>query len=276
MGLTEEGRGSWLWPFRQSPRPDKESSSGERPEPVCGSRAFDIADALEGGLARDDTTDIMLPLRKLSRLFKFHVKRSEDMRHYRLYCDDGEFIMYARLAPGGQRVDFSQYDPLDGGHAGLYDPERPAFRMTCNESRSEWRLVKERLDHCNCARKHVPCDCRGNMEVARIRQSTQDIGDGTGNEMEVELAAMDDEARGRRLVTKMPTWNDEVGSLVLDFKGRRVQASAKNFQLTQEGSEKHLVCQHCKIAPNTFSLDFRFPLSAVQAFAVSLTTLSWT
>ncbi|OLP98461.1 28 kDa ribonucleoprotein, chloroplastic [Symbiodinium microadriaticum] len=40
-------------------------------------RAFDIADSLENGLAREIVTEFMHPLRRASKLWKFHVIRSE-------------------------------------------------------------------------------------------------------------------------------------------------------------------------------------------------------
>merc|ERR1712060_83903 len=230
------------------------------------------------GLARENTTDFMLPLKRSNKLFKFNVKRSEDGRQYRLYCDDNGFLMYAKVAQDTRRIDFHLYDPLDKTHKTLYDPNKPAFTMTCNECHTEWRLVKERGDECNCMRKHVPCGCQGNMEIASIRQSKEQIGDGTGNRMDVHLAPNEWDPCNQQLVTKMPTWNDDLETLVMDFVGRRgrIQASAKNFQLVQEQNQKHLVCQYCKIGSNSFSLDFRFPLSVIQAFGISLTTLCWT
>merc|ERR1711998_786517 len=79
-----------------------------------------------------------------------------------------------------------------------------------------------------------------------------------------------------RLFTREPRWNEDVCSLVLDFKGRNVLASSKNFQLITAGRYDHIVCQYAKIGSNTFSLDVRHPMSVVQAFGISLSTLFWT
>lgn len=275
MGFIDENRVSWLWPLRRSPSAEKQILD-EKTESLGGGRAFDIADAMEMGFARENTADFMLPLKKLSKLFKFNIKRSEDGRQYRLFCDNGGFLMYAKVAHDNLCVEFFLYDPLDTRQKALYDPNRPAFTMKCNESHTEWRLVKEQCDDCNCRRKHLPCGCQGKLEVACIRHSKEEIGDGTGNRMDVRLASNDKDTFSHELMTKMPTWNEDLGSLVLDFKSRRVQASAKNFQLVQEQNQKHLVCQYCKIGPNSFGLDFRFPLTVIQAFGISLTTFLWT
>lgn len=75
------------------------------------------------------------------------------------------------------------------------------------------------------------------------------------------------------LTTKMPTWNEEFECLVLDFEGRSVTSSAHNFQLAHSEDPAQLLCQYGKIGPTTFSLDFKKPLSVVQAFGVSLSTM---
>jgi hypothetical protein len=80
----------------------------------------------------------------------------------------------------------------------------------------------------------------------------------------------------QQLVTKAPVWNDSVGSLVLDFKGRTIIPSAKNFQLSCGSSQEQVVCQCGKIGKDEFSIDFKYPLSVIQAFGISLTTIFWT
>eukprot|EP00438_Fugacium_kawagutii_P014946 Skav221307 [mRNA] locus=scaffold463:36608:41762:+ [translate_table: standard] len=48
----------------------------------------------------------------------------------------------------------------------------------------------------------------------------------------------------QKLTTKQPTWNEEVESLVLDFKGRHILSSAKNFQLALSQKPDHVLCQY--------------------------------
>lgn len=264
-----------MWPLRGSPSAEKDIA-GKGAAALEGKRSYDIANAMEMGLARENTRDFMTPLKKWNRLFKFDVKRSADERHYRLYCDDGEFLMYARFAQDRRRVDVFLYDPLDIRQSILFDPDKPAFSMTINESNSEWRLVKEKRDDYECMRTHMACGCQGRQEVACIRQTQQDVGDGSSYNMDIDLAPMHGEACGRHLVTKMPVWSAEVDSLVLDFKGRHAQASSKNFQLVQQEGSRHVVCQYCELGTNSFSLDFKFPLTVIQAFGIALSTLFWT
>lgn len=87
----------------------------------------------------------------------------------------------------------------------------------------------------------------------------------------------------------------ETQSFVLNFNGRVTQASVKNFQIVHDNDCKcllHLTChilgilpdsshafsvdyivmQFGKIDQDTFTMDFRYPLSPVQAFAIALTS----
>mmetsp|Transcript_102700 Transcript_102700/g.162372 ORF Transcript_102700/g.162372 Transcript_102700/m.162372 type:complete len:393 (-) Transcript_102700:154-1332(-) len=85
---------------------------------------------------------------------------------------------------------------------------------------------------------------------------------------------VDLEVQPVRLHTKLPVWDEELESLVLSFKDRTVQSSPMNFMLRTEDNDS-IVMQHAKMAANTFGLDYRYPLSTIQAFAVALTALSW-
>ena len=83
-----------------------------------------------------------------------------------------------------------------------------------------------------------------------------------------------------RLQNKVPEWSEALQSLVLKFAGSRVhEASAKNFLMFLEdevGREaEEAVLQFGKQGKAHFSLDFRYPLSVIQAFAVCLSVHSW-
>merc|ERR550537_16346 len=113
--------------------------------------------------------------------------------------------------------------------------------MTFNKDHTEWRLVQERCEHCRFAPKRLSCSCHGKQQVAFIRHTRTPVGDGIFNCMEVNIPALCKDGRrviwcpklGRgdlamptpgthealTLMTKKPVWNDEIESLVLDFKG---------------------------------------------------------
>lgn len=261
-------------------------NGGQRQEDT--ERAYDIADSLEKGLAREITSDFQHPLKRSKSLWKFRVLRSEDKLQYRLFSQGGDFLMYASACPKDHRISLYMYDPQDPEQADLFDPSRPAFTMNFSDDNTEWRLVEEQCELCRYnSRQHCCCS---KHEVARIRHHQERLGDGIFNNMEIDLpglcpwtgasmkACQEEfhEAPARQtLVTRMPVWNDEVDSLVMDFKGRHVLSSSKNFQLVSPAKPSSVVCQYAKIGHSAFGLDFKFPLSVVQAFGISLTSLLW-
>jgi len=231
----------------------------------------DLLDCMEKGLSREIVADFMEPLPDKRGLWKFHVERSCDRRQYRLYCDGGAFLMYARLDKNMHRIDIFMYDPEEDE---FFDAQRPAFTLVANAARSDWKLKQERCDAC----KHLPmgsaCRCQ---DIARIYHSSTSIGEGVNHCMDVCLPqGVLSSAPSFKLVSNMPIWNEQVDSLVLDFKGRPVIASAKNFQLSVEGDDTgRVICQFGKLAHDKFALDFRYPLSVSQAFGLCLTTIFW-
>lgn len=107
------------------------------------------------------------------------------------------------------------------------------------------------------------------------------------------------------LHNKAPVWNDDTQSYVLNFHGRVTQASVKNFQIVHDNDRKYLAC-HCshhlfpvqlrltvmtniflfplsrpadyivmqfgRVAEDIFTLDFNYPMCALQAFAIGLSS----
>ncbi|XP_031819280.1 tubby-related protein 2 isoform X1 [Sarcophilus harrisii] len=74
------------------------------------------------------------------------------------------------------------------------------------------------------------------------------------------------------LQNKAPSWSDESGAYVLNFHGRVTRASVKNFQIVHPEDPDYLVLQFGRVAPDTFTMDFRFPLCPLQAFAICLSS----
>ncbi|CAK1545912.1 unnamed protein product [Leptosia nina] len=86
------------------------------------------------------------------------------------------------------------------------------------------------------------------------------------------ISAGDRSAR-RQLVmhNKAPMWNENSQVYQLDFGGRVTQESAKNFQIEYHGKQ---VMQFGRIDGNAYTLDFQYPFSALQAFAVALANVT--
>ncbi|GJM89053.1 hypothetical protein PR202_ga05649 [Eleusine coracana subsp. coracana] len=83
------------------------------------------------------------------------------------------------------------------------------------------------------------------------------------------------------LKNKAPRWHEHLQCWCLNFHGRVTVASVKNFQLVATagtggpwgvGDEETVILQFGKIEDDTFTMDYRQPLSAFQAFAICLTS----
>jgi len=71
---------------------------------------------------------------------------------------------------------------------------------------------------------------------------------------------------------RQPMWNDSTQSYVLNFNGRVTQASVKNFQITGVDDPTETIMQFGRIKNDIFTMDYRYPLSATQAFAIALSS----
>ncbi|XP_034427352.1 tubby protein homolog [Hippoglossus hippoglossus] len=74
------------------------------------------------------------------------------------------------------------------------------------------------------------------------------------------------------LVNKSPSWKEETQSYVLNFHGRVTQASVKNFQIIHPDNDDYIVMQFGRVAEDVFSMDYSFPVCALQAFAITLSS----
>lgn len=260
--------------------------------------ALEHADFLEKGLSREIVTEFVTPVFSTDTLRRFNVLVSEDLSEFRLLSETYVFKLLARVRLQAGRVDIFQYDPNDDG--GHYDPCRPAFTLVFNSTRTDWRLLQERCENCQFCPKHVSCSCQGKPQVAAVRHFKKSLGGGRTNCMEVTIPGLrcdgspvlccprlknsilspasnlsnDNSAKEKQVLsTRCPTWNEEFQCLVLDFAGRSVTPSPYNFQLAaQMETSNDIVCQYGKIGKDMFSLDFKQPLSMVQAFGIALST----
>ncbi|KAI6655660.1 Tubby protein-like [Oopsacas minuta] len=73
-----------------------------------------------------------------------------------------------------------------------------------------------------------------------------------------------------KLENKVPEWNNESQTYILNFNGRVTQASVKNFQLIDEDGV--IVLQFGKVGRDRFTLDYRSPLCPLQAFGIALSS----
>ncbi|KAF8405884.1 hypothetical protein HHK36_007962 [Tetracentron sinense] len=90
------------------------------------------------------------------------------------------------------------------------------------------------------------------------------------------------------LQNKAPRWHEQLQCWCLNFRGRVTVASVKNFQLiaapqpainstpapSQPSPPDHdkIILQFGKVGKDMFTMDYRYPLSAFQAFAICLSS----
>jgi tubby-related protein 1 len=74
------------------------------------------------------------------------------------------------------------------------------------------------------------------------------------------------------LRNKHPRWNELMKAFCLNFGGRVTVASVKNFQLVAHDDPETVLLQFGKVGDETFTCDFRWPLTALQAFAICLSS----
>jgi hypothetical protein len=93
------------------------------------------------------------------------------------------------------------------------------------------------------------------------------------------LSAQDQEGSMLVLKNKSPRWHEHLQCWCLNFHGRVTVASVKNFQLvaTDENALTNqelddTTLQFGKIGKDLFTMDYSYPLSAFQAFAICLSS----
>ncbi|PQQ09919.1 tubby-like F-box protein 5 [Prunus yedoensis var. nudiflora] len=83
------------------------------------------------------------------------------------------------------------------------------------------------------------------------------------------------------LKNKSPRWHEQLQCWCLNFRGRVTVASVKNFQLVAAVVPSHnvsaeeqerVILQFGKIGKDIFTVDYRYPLSCFQAFAICLSS----
>ncbi|KAL2519828.1 Tubby-like F-box protein 5 [Forsythia ovata] len=99
----------------------------------------------------------------------------------------------------------------------------------------------------------------------------------------------EDDGKERPLVlkNKQPRWHEQLQCWCLNFRGRVTVASVKNFQLvaatqpaagaptpSQPAQSDHdkIILQFGKVSKDMFTMDYRYPLTAFQAFAICLSS----
>ncbi|KAJ3100671.1 hypothetical protein HDU97_002014 [Phlyctochytrium planicorne] len=71
---------------------------------------------------------------------------------------------------------------------------------------------------------------------------------------------------------KKPQWNEETKGHFLNFGGRVTESSVKNFQIVMDDNDEYITMQFGRRSKEEFTLDMRWPLTPVEAFAIALSS----
>ncbi|KAI3439480.1 uncharacterized protein J3R85_004915 [Psidium guajava] len=81
------------------------------------------------------------------------------------------------------------------------------------------------------------------------------------------------------LKNKSPRWHEQLQCWCLNFHGRVTVASVKNFQLVASPEQgvagpehENVILQFGKVGKDVFTMDYQYPISAFQSFAICLSS----
>jgi len=259
-------------------------------------RAFDVADQLEGGFARESASEVLAPSPKRagSSLTRAYVRMTNDEDYYMYLEQSDAFLLYARLSEDGTSISIHTYQPSDP----LFSASQPA--MTMQYQHDTWMVGLQQCE--NCVSSSPARACRGmdghSQQLAYCTHAMQPLGNAKVHTLSINLPGLNPD--GSRVIwcrrmglpslarpgasdpvlkvqTKLPEWNEERKTLCLEFKGRMVKSCSRNFQLCTETDDAAVVCQFGLTSHGDaeFILDYQFPMSHLQAFAAALSTVYW-
>lgn len=146
-------------------------------------------------------------------------------------------------------------------------PQVPAGNFEIGQVSYKFNLLKSR------GPRRMLCNLRSS--------ETKQVTDEEAQKKDVELQGVTATSDSLVLRNKAPRWHEPLQCWCLNFHGRVTVASVKNFQLAAvvdpsqpggKGDEDVVLLQFGKVGDDMFTMDYRQPLSAFQAFAICLTS----
>uniref|UniRef100_A0A1J3HGZ8 Tubby-like F-box protein n=1 Tax=Noccaea caerulescens TaxID=107243 RepID=A0A1J3HGZ8_NOCCA len=140
---------------------------------------------------------------------------------------------------------------------------------------------------------------RSNISFSKSSLDHRSVDFSSSRFSEIGVSCEDDQGeepsfRPLILKNKQPRWHEQLQCWCLNFRGRVTVASVKNFQLvasrlppppTTQGTgaaaaaappphpeQDKVILQFGKVGKDMFTMDYRYPLSAFQAFAICLSS----
>ncbi|GLU15146.1 hypothetical protein SLE2022_316640 [Rubroshorea leprosula] len=226
------------------------------------------------------------------------------------FVDKGKFLLAARRYRNGAHIEYIiSLDPNDisqgsnayvgklssdflGTNFTIYDSKPPHSGAKLSSSRASRRFASKQIS------PQVPA---GNFEVGQISYkfnllksrgprrmvcslkcplSGETVNDKHPDKSKMKITESA-ASECTILKNKAPRWHEHLQCWCLNFHGRVTIASVKNFQLAatvdqsqtgRKGDEETVLLQFGKVAEDTFTMDYRQPLSAFLAFAICLTS----
>lgn len=182
-------------------------------------------------------------------------------------------------------------------HAKQVSPRMSAFNYTIGAISYELNVLRTRGPRrMHCAMHSIPVSCiqqGGNAPTptsftACVDDQCSPLPASKGKEPETDAsstciqgAQVQDLGESLVLKNKAPRWHEQLRCWCLNFRGRVTVASVKNFQLVVDvdpalnvsvEEQEKIILQFGKIGTDIFTMDYRYPLSAFQAFAICLSS----
>ncbi|XP_022717286.1 tubby-like F-box protein 7 [Durio zibethinus] len=225
------------------------------------------------------------------------------------FTDEGKFLLAARRYRNGAHVEYiislDANDLSQGSNAyvgklssdflgtnfTIYDSQPPHSGAKPSSSRASRRFASKQIS------PQVPA---GNFEVGKVSYKFNLLKSRGPRRMVCSVKCplperaddkhLDDSkvktpehaSSGHTILrNKAPRWHEHLQCWCLNFHGRVTVASVKNFQLVAtmdqsqpggKGDEERVLLQFGKVGDDTFTMDYRQPLSAFLAFAICLTS----
>ncbi|KAK8703955.1 hypothetical protein V6N13_047593 [Hibiscus sabdariffa] len=111
---------------------------------------------------------------------------------------------------------------------------------------------------------------RSNTEVSRSNPIVYSKTASTGKFLSGSMSGEKNDALV--LINKAPRWHEHLRCWCLNFHGRVTVASVKNFQLVASPGNGKDIVQFGKVGKDLFTMDYQYPISAFQAFAICLSS----
>ncbi|URD99131.1 tubby-like F-box protein [Musa troglodytarum] len=268
--------------------------------PPLGTGKITFPSSLKQPGPADTPIQCFIKRNKMSSTFYLYLSLTQT------FMDKGKFLLAARRFRHGAHIGYIislDADDLSQGsnaYVGklrsdflginftIYDSRPPYDGAKASSSRASRRFASKQIS---------PQVSAGNFEIGRLSYKFNLLKSRGPRRMccslhhpvvvqdssEEDLLKSKAHGPGMSLVlqNKAPRWHEHLQCWCLNFHGRVTVASVKNFQLVATadssrprgiGDEETVLLQFGKVGDDMFTMDYRQPLSAFQAFAICLTS----